>query len=90
MLEVLRHDSDDSKLRRFTGGVRSAGKTGDLNAARTDCTLFWLESRVVACVFTRENADQSWRVDNEAQLLMAQMGRAVVAAWPARGAAAGR
>jgi hypothetical protein len=45
---------------------------------------------VVACVFTRENADQSWRVDNEAQLLMAQMGRAVVAAWPARGPTAGR
>ena len=90
MLEVLRHNSDDSKLRRFTGGVRSAGKTGDVNASRTDCTLFWLESRVVACVFTRENADQSWRVDNEAQLLMAHMGRAVVAAWPARGGTPGR
>ena len=90
MLEVLRHNEDDSKLRRFTGGVRSAGKTGDVNASRTDCTLFWLESRVVACVFTRENADQSWRVDNEAQLLMAQMGRAVVGAWPARGTGPGR
>ena len=82
MLEIMRHNSDDSKLRRFTGGVRSAGKTGDVNASRTDCTLFWLQSRVVACVFTRENEDQSWRVDNEAQLLMASMGRAVVAAWP--------
>ena len=82
MLEILRHNNDDQKLRRFTGGVRSAGKTGDVNASRTDCTLFWLQSRVVACVLTRENQDQSWRIDNEAQLLMANIGRAVVAAWP--------
>ena len=88
MLDVLAHNEDDRKLRRYTGGVRSAGKTGDVNAARTDCTLWWLESRVVACVFTRENADQSWRLDNEAQLLMANMGRVVVGAWPKRGEAA--
>ena len=85
MLDVLAHNEDDRKLRRYTGGIRAAGKTGDVNASRTDCTLWWLQSRVVACVFTRENADQSWRLDNEAQLLMANMGRAITGAWPKRG-----
>ena len=82
MLAVMEHNEDAQKLRRFTSGIRSAGKTGDVNASRTDCTLWWLQSRVVACVFTTGNEDQSWRVDNEALVLMANMGRAITSAWP--------
>jgi hypothetical protein len=37
---------------------------------------------VAACVLTKENADQRWLIDNEAQVTLAAMGRAVVGAWP--------
>jgi len=36
---------------------------------------------VVACVFTRENADTRWVLDSEPQLLMARMGEHIVGAW---------
>jgi len=62
--------------------VRAPHKTGATDQVRTECSLFYLQSRVVACVFTKENADQRWLVDNEAQITMGRMGAAVVAAWP--------
>jgi beta-lactamase class A len=49
---------------------------------RTECALFPLQSRVVACVLTKENVDQRWLLDNEAQVTMGNMGRAIVSAWP--------
>jgi hypothetical protein len=35
-----------------------------------------------ACVLSKENADQRWLIDNEAQVTLANMGRASVGAWP--------
>ena len=32
---------------------------------------------------TKENADQRWLVDNEAQITLGHMGAAIVGAWPA-------
>jgi len=48
---------------------------------RTECTLWYLRSRVVACVFTRDNADTRWVLDSEPQLLMARLGEHIVGAW---------
>lgn len=83
MLFVLEHNEDGQLLQRQLEGVRAAHKTGATDAVRTECSLFYLQSRVVACVFTKENADQRWLIDNEAQLTMGRMGAAIVAAWPA-------
>jgi hypothetical protein len=38
----------------------------------------------VACVLTKENADTRYMIDNEAQVMMARMGDAIVRAWPRR------
>jgi len=81
MLDVLEHNEDSDLLQRFTGGVRAAHKTGATDRVRTECTLWYLSSRVVACVLTRENADTRWVLDNEAQLTMGRMGEAIVRAW---------
>jgi beta-lactamase class A len=81
MLHILQHTTDEQMLQRFAQGARAAHKTGANDAMRTECALFYLASRVVACVFTNENADKSWRLDNEAQLTMARMGEAIVRAW---------
>lgn len=82
MLRTLQHGDDYRMLQRFVGNVRSARKTGLGETIRTECALFYLRHRVVACVLTKDNADTRWILDNEPQLTMARMGEAVVAAWP--------
>lgn len=84
MLEILARNEDGDLLQRFVEGVSAPRKTGATDAVRTECALFRLQSRVVACVLTKENQDQRWMLDNEAQLTMARMGLAVASAWPRR------
>ncbi|HEX4936097.1 MAG TPA: serine hydrolase, partial [Gemmatimonadaceae bacterium] len=81
MLDILAHNEDGVLLQRYAGGVRAPHKTGATDAVRTECALFYLRSRVVACVLTKENADQRWILDSEPQLTMARMGEAIVKAW---------
>jgi beta-lactamase class A len=83
MLEIMEHTTDDVLLQRYVSGVRAAHKTGATNQVRTECTLWRLPARVVACVLTKENEDTRWLTDNEAQLTMARMGDAIVSAWRA-------
>ncbi|HWL39559.1 MAG TPA: serine hydrolase [Gemmatimonadaceae bacterium] len=81
MLGILQHTNDETLLQRFAGGARAAHKTGATDAVRTECSLFYLRNRVVACVMTKENKDQRWVLDTEPQLTMANMGKAIVAAF---------
>ena len=82
MVDMLVHNEDLTMLQRYVDDVRAAHKTGSVDAARTECSLWFLQSRVVACVLTRENADQRYSLDAGAHLVMARMGQAIVAAWP--------
>lgn len=84
MLAMLDDNQDSDLMQRYVSGVRSPHKTGAVDAARTECAIFFLQSRVVACALTKENADQRWLTDNEAQRTLAALGRAVVGAWPRR------
>jgi beta-lactamase class A len=81
MLDILRHNNDETLLQRFAGGARAAHKTGATDAVRTECSLFYLRNRVVACVMTRENKDQRWVLDTEPQLTIANMGKVIIAAF---------
>jgi hypothetical protein len=51
---------------------------------RTECALFRLQSRVVACGFTKQNTDTRWVVDNEGQVTLGKIGAAILGAWPKR------
>ena len=82
MLEVLARNDDDQLMQRYVSGVRAPRKTGATDQVRTECALFYLQSRVAACVLTRENQDRRWVVDNEAQLTLARMGQVIAGAWP--------
>ena len=82
MIELLAANEDHELLQRYVEGVRAAHKTGATDQVRTECTLWYLQTRVVACVLTRENADTRWVLDSEPQVTMARMGAAIVAAWP--------
>ena len=82
MLEILRNNADGESMQRTVEGVSAPHKTGATDSVRTECALFRLQSRVVACGFTKENTDIRWVVDNEAQVSLGKIGAAVVAAWP--------
>ena len=82
MLEILRNNADGESMQRYVDGVSAPHKTGATDSVRTECALFRLQSRVVACGFTKQNADTRWLVDNEAQVSLGKIGAAVVAAWP--------
>lgn len=81
MLVMLEHNTDDVMLQRYVSGARAAHKTGATNSVRTECTLWRLPARVVACVLTKDNEDTRWVLDNEAQVTMARMGEAIANAW---------
>jgi len=82
MLEILRNNADGESMQRYLDGVSAPHKTGATDSVRTECALFRLQSRVVACGFTKQNTDIRWLVDNEAQVSLGKIGAAIVAAWP--------
>lgn len=84
MLDVLAANEDGQLLQRHVSGVRAPHKTGATDSVRTECTLWYFRTRVVACVLTRENADTRWVLDSEPQLLLARMGEAIAQAFPRR------
>jgi beta-lactamase class A len=81
MLDILEHNGTDFMLQRYAAGARAAHKDGETNEVRTECTLWYLRNRVVACVMTKENKDQRWILDNEPQLTMSNMGLAIINAF---------
>ncbi|HJQ11217.1 MAG TPA: serine hydrolase [Gemmatimonadaceae bacterium] len=81
MLDILEHNGNDMMLQRYSGGARAAHKDGETDQVRSECTLWYLRNRVVVCVMTKENQDQRWIIDNEAQLTMANMGLAIINAF---------
>ena len=81
MLHILEGTNSELMMQRFAGGVRAAHKSGETDQVRTECSLFRMRNRIVACVLTKENKDTRWIVDNEAQLTVARMGEAIVKAW---------
>jgi beta-lactamase class A len=81
MLDMLEHNTNGNMLQRYAVGVRAAHKDGETDEVRTDCTLWYLPRRVVACVMTNNNVDQRWALDNEPQLTISNMGRAILGAF---------
>ena len=81
MLDILEHNGHGLHAAALAGGARAAHKDGETDAVRTECTLWYLRNRVIACVMTKENKDQRWILDNEPQLTMANMGLAIINAF---------
>jgi beta-lactamase class A len=78
MIEILEKQFYAEGIPRHLGDARVAHKTGSLDAARHDCGIVFSEARdYVLCILTRDNADRSWGLDNEAHLLIADLARLV-------------
>ena len=82
MLEILADNQDMELMQRSISGMAVPHKTGATDSVRTECALFRLQTRVVACALTNHNQDTRWVVDNEAQLLLGRVGEAIVRTWP--------
>ena len=82
MLDILANNEDMELMQRTVSGLAVPHKTGATDSVRTECALFRLQSRVVACALTKQNADTRWVVDNEAQVALGKIGEAILRTWP--------
>jgi beta-lactamase class A len=82
MLDILGDNLDMESMQRTVSGLAVPHKTGATDSVRTECALFRLQSRVVACALTKQNADTRWVVDNEAQMALGKIGEAIMRTWP--------
>lgn len=70
------------KLDTTEGESAIANKTGALDHVRNDVgAVFTKQGTIVISEFTHDNADTSWTPDNEAEVLMAKLAKAIVEAW---------
>lgn len=79
MLRMLKAQFYNDMIPRFLpAGTTVAHKTGSVDESRNDCGIVYSKARdYVLCIFSTGNADTSWRLDNEAQLLIAELARLV-------------
>ena len=78
-IAMLRDNRDYTKLVRWLPEtIAAAHKTGEVDQSRNDCGILYGPHQPIAiCVMTRENQEQSYAVDNPANLLIARIGREV-------------
>jgi len=67
-------------------GTAIASKTGSLDAVRNDVAIVMGKSGpMVLSIFTYDNRDHGWTVDNEAEVSIAKLGKAIVNTWSPAG-----
>ena len=74
------------KLDQTESGSGTASKTGSLNAVRADVAILAGKTGpMVFSIFTYENKDTGWTADNEGEVTIAKLARAIVEAWSPAG-----
>lgn len=67
-------------------GSGIASKTGSLNATRSDVAIVAGKSGpIVLAVYTYDNTDKGWSVDNEGEVAIAKIAKVIVTAWSPTG-----
>jgi beta-lactamase class A len=93
ILHMLRNQQDRDSLPRYLQtmdtsehGSAIANKTGALNQVRNDVALIASKNGpIVIAAFTQDNADQRWAPENEGELTLAKLGKAIVERWSPAG-----
>jgi beta-lactamase class A len=79
---MLKNQSDQAAIPRYLHGIAVANKTGALDAVRNDVGIVYAKNGpIIISAFTYDNKDQSWTVDNSAQVLIGRLAKAIVDAW---------
>jgi beta-lactamase class A len=67
-------------------GSGIASKTGSLNATRSDVAIIAAKSGpIVLAVYTYDNVDKGWSVDNEGEVTVAKIAKVIATAWSPQG-----
>jgi beta-lactamase class A len=67
-------------------GTAIASKTGSLDAVRNDVAIVMGKSGpMILSIFTYDNRDHGWSVDNEAEVSIAKLAKAIVNTWSPAG-----
>jgi beta-lactamase class A len=93
LLHMLRNQQDRDSLPRYIEsmdtsehGSAIANKTGALDQVRNDVALIATKAGpIVIAAFTFQNSDQRWNGDNEGEITLAKVGKAVVDRWSPQG-----
>jgi beta-lactamase class A len=90
MVEIMKNQSYRNMVPRYIeaeldateGGSKIADKVGQIDASRSDVAAIWTDNGVIIIsAYSYENKDQRWSPENEAELSIAKMARAVYDAW---------
>lgn len=89
MIDILKHQTVQSMVPRFiqsgdtsVEAASVANKTGSLDDVRNDVAIVYAKSGpIIISAFTWDNADHRWTPENTAELLIANMAKAIVEAW---------
>jgi beta-lactamase class A len=72
----------EAELDATEGESKIANKVGEIDASRSDVAAIWTDNGpIVISAYTYENKDQRWSPDNEAELTIAKLAKAVFDAW---------
>ncbi len=67
-------------------GTAIASKTGSLDAVRADVAIVMGKSGpMILSIFTYDNRDHGWTVDNESEVSIAKLGKLIVDTWSPTG-----
>ncbi|GAA3765851.1 serine hydrolase [Terriglobus aquaticus] len=92
-LDMLRNQFYRETVPRYLEGVDSseegsaiASKTGSLNATRSDVAIVAAKTGpIVMAIYTYDNEDQGWSVDNEGEVTIAKLAQAIANTWSPAG-----
>jgi beta-lactamase class A len=93
MFHMLTNQFYQDGVPRYIQGLNSsasgnaiANKTGALDAVRNDVAAVSSKNGLlILSMFTYDNQDHSWTVDNEGQVTIAKLAKAIVTAWSPNG-----
>ena len=93
MIEIMRNQQYRNMIPHYLEtldtsdqGSAIADKVGELDDVRNDVALVYSQAGpIVISAFTYDNKDQTWTADNEAELLIARMAKAIVNTWSPAG-----
>jgi beta-lactamase class A len=91
MIGILKNQQDRNKIPRYLETTDTtvetsaiANKTGSEDDVRNDVGIVYTKhGPIVISAFTYDNKDQSWTVDNTAEVFIAKLTKTVVDAWAA-------
>ena len=92
LLHMLRNQQDHDGLPRYIEsfdtsehGSAIANKTGALDQVRNVALISTKAGPIVIAAFTFENVDQRWNGENEGEVTLARIGKAIVDRWSPEG-----